>query len=208
MNVTLVPTTAVLSLGLVVRLSVASCVTVIVAFALPHVKVKVASLELLLVFSASETDTVPLPFPLVGLAVSQEALLETVHEPSLVTVTVRIFVFLPAPTGVVLLITAVMLELTFLTVTVTLLDTFGAALDVHVIVAVPTAFAVTKPEADTVATDVLLDVHVTLLSVALLGNTVAVSCCVLPFSSVKLTEDRVIDSGSTIRFTILTNGEV
>ena len=43
-----------------------------------------------------------------------------------------------------------------------------------VIVAVPTAMAVTTPEVETVATDVLLEVHVTDLSVAFDGLTVAV----------------------------------
>ncbi len=43
-----------------------------------------------------------------------------------------------------------------------------------VIVAVPTDLAVTKPEEETVAIDVLLDDHVTDLLVALDGNTVAV----------------------------------
>ena len=46
---------------------------------------------------------------------------------------------------------------------------------VTVMVAVPAAFAVTTPEEDTVATDVLLDDQVTDLSVALEGVTVAVS---------------------------------
>ena len=44
-----------------------------------------------------------------------------------------------------------------------------------VMFAVPAAFAVTNPVLDTVATAVLLLFHVTLLSVALLGDTVAVS---------------------------------
>lgn len=45
---------------------------------------------------------------------------------------------------------------------------------VTVMVAVPALFAVTMPDEETVATDVLLDDHVTLLSVALEGVTVAV----------------------------------
>ena len=53
------------------------------------------------------------------------------------------------------------------------------SLALQVIVAVPADFAVTRPLLLTVATDVLLDDHVTLLSVALLGETVAVSCLVL-----------------------------
>ena len=52
---------------------------------------------------------------------------------------------------------------------------------VQVIVVVPAAFAVTLPVLDTVATLVLLDFHVTVLSVALLGATVAVNWSVLPF---------------------------
>ena len=51
---------------------------------------------------------------------------------------------------------------------------------VTVIVQVPFATAVTFPFASTVATFVLLDVHVTLLSVASAGATVAVSCTVSP----------------------------
>ena len=47
-----------------------------------------------------------------------------------------------------------------------------------VLVAVPAAFAVTTPDVDTVAIDVLLDDQVTDLSVALEGVTVAVSVCV------------------------------
>lgn len=50
---------------------------------------------------------------------------------------------------------------------------------VTVIVAVPTIFAVTKPVLLTVATDVLLDDQVTLLSAVSSGDTVAVSCSVL-----------------------------
>ena len=47
---------------------------------------------------------------------------------------------------------------------------------VAVMVAVPLDTAVTKPVLLTVATDVLLLLHVTLLSVALLGVTVADNC--------------------------------
>jgi hypothetical protein len=49
-----------------------------------------------------------------------------------------------------------------------------------VIVADPAAFAVTTPDVDTVATDELLEDHVTDLSVALEGVTVAVSDWVSP----------------------------
>ena len=47
-----------------------------------------------------------------------------------------------------------------------------------VMVALPLATAVTKPFASTVATEVLLLLHVTLLLVAFSGVTVAVSCSV------------------------------
>ena len=66
---------------------------------------------------------------------------------------------------------------------------------VTVIVAVPAAFAVTTPEEETVATDVLLDVHVTDLSVAFDGNTVAVKVWVSP---------TVIDSDVLSRLTPVT----
>ena len=51
---------------------------------------------------------------------------------------------------------------------------------ITVIVAVPAAFAVTTPLEDTVATVVLLEDHVTDLSVAFVGNTVAVKVSVSP----------------------------
>ena len=51
---------------------------------------------------------------------------------------------------------------------------------VTVIVAAPADFAVTTPDEDTVATDVLLEDHVMDLSVALEGVTAAVSVCVSP----------------------------
>jgi hypothetical protein len=50
----------------------------------------------------------------------------------------------------------------------------------QVMVELPADFAVIKPLLLTEATLVLLDVHETLLSVALLGDTVAVSCLVAP----------------------------
>ncbi len=56
------------------------------------------------------------------------------------------------------------------------------SLVVTVIVAEPAAFAVTTPEEETVATEVLLDDHVTVLSVALDGLTVAVRVFVSPTS--------------------------
>src|SRR5690606_28866237 len=51
---------------------------------------------------------------------------------------------------------------------------------VPVIVALPTAFAVTNPVVETVATPVLLLDHFTALLVAFDGETCAVNCCV-PF---------------------------
>ena len=54
------------------------------------------------------------------------------------------------------------------------------------IVVEPVDLAVTKPDALTVATLVLLEDHETLLSVALDGDTVADSCFVSP--SVKVTD--------------------
>ena len=57
---------------------------------------------------------------------------------------------------------------------------------VTVIVAVPVAFAVTTPEEDTVATEVLLEDHVTDLSVALDGVTVTDNVWVSPTAIVRL----------------------
>ena len=54
------------------------------------------------------------------------------------------------------------------------------SLVVTVIVALPPVLAVTTPEEETVATEVLLEVQVTVLSDALDGVTVAVSVCVSP----------------------------
>ena len=47
-------------------------------------------------------------------------------------------------------------------------------------VTVPAALAVTRPVDETVAMEVLLDDHVTLLFVAFEGFTVADNCCVSP----------------------------
>ena len=77
-----------------------------------------------------------------------------------------------------------MLVTGFFTVTEQVAFTPLPSLALQVIVAVPAALAVTRPELLTVATFVLLDDHVTLLSVALLGYTVAVSCFVFPTSIV------------------------
>ena len=59
-----------------------------------------------------------------------------------------------------------------------------SAADLTVIVAVPSALAVTKPVLETVATLVASDSQVTFLLVALDGEIVAVNCCVSPISSV------------------------
>ena len=60
---------------------------------------------------------------------------------------------------------------------------------VTVMVALPAATAVTSPEEFTVATEVLPDVQLTVLFVALEGATVAVSCCVPPGLSDTVTGD-------------------
>ena len=49
-----------------------------------------------------------------------------------------------------------------------------------VMVAEPVDFGVTNPFEETVATDGLLELHETVLSVVALGRTVAMSCKVLP----------------------------
>ena len=51
---------------------------------------------------------------------------------------------------------------------------------VTVILAVPAETAVTNPDEFTVATAVLLELHVTVLLVAFAGAIVADSCCVFP----------------------------
>ncbi len=66
-----------------------------------------------------------------------------------------------------------------MTVIATVFLTEGFDLDATVIVVVPAALAVTKPELDTVAVAVLLDVKVTLWS-ALEGVTVALILYVSP----------------------------
>ena len=66
-----------------------------------------------------------------------------------------------------------------------------------VIVVLPGAIAVTTPLVDTVAMAVFELVHVTVLSVALDGVTVAVSCCVLPTSSVAVVGVTVMPVGRT-----------
>ena len=73
-----------------------------------------------------------------------------------------------------------------------------------VMVAVPSATAVTLPFASTVATEVLSELHVTVLFVALSGFTVAVRVAVSP--SVSSSEDlsKVTDSTATVFFLTVT----
>ena len=73
-----------------------------------------------------------------------------------------------------------------------------------VIVVVPSDNAVISPVASsTVATSVLEDVHVTVGSVAFSGKTVASSCAVLPFSTVRVSLLRIISETEFIFFPIL-----
>ncbi len=76
---------------------------------------------------------------------------------------------------------------------------------VTVIVAEPADFAVTTPEDDTVATDVLLDDHVTALLVALDGVTVAWSVYVSPSVRDKLLLSREMFSTGTVTETVQTD---
>ena len=69
-------------------------------------------------------------------------------------------------------------EVTSMGLTLTVAEPALPLLAVAVMVTVPTAFAVTLPSASTVATAVLLLLHVTVLTVAFAGATVAVSCAV------------------------------
>ena len=87
----------------------------------------------------------------------------------------------------IVMLVAVLLRLTPVTGTVTVTAQVADLLPaVAVIVAVPPALAVTLPLASTVATDVSLLDQVTVLSVALLGSTVAESVAVLPLVSERL----------------------
>ena len=74
---------------------------------------------------------------------------------------------------------------------VMLADTLLPSLDVAVMVAVPMATPLTMPSLSTVATAVLLLVQVRLLSVALAGATVAVSCSWRPSATLEDVADRV-----------------
>ena len=80
---------------------------------------------------------------------------------------------------------------------------------VTVMVAVPSETAVTRPDEETVATDVKLDFQLTFLFVALEGLTVAVSCPVWPFDrdiSVLFSETPVTEI--TFFFTVTTQEAV
>ena len=80
---------------------------------------------------------------------------------------------------------------------------FPPSVVVTVIVADPAAFAVTTPEEETVATEVLLEDHFTDLSVALVGETVADNVCSSPSVMLKLVLSSVIpDTGMTLAFTV------
>lgn len=86
--------------------------------------------------------------------------------------------------------------------TVTLHSALWPPLDVAVIVAVPAAFAVTRPEVDTDAIAAFDDDHVTLLSLAVDGATVAVSCCVLPLIIVAVVGETVIPDVGVVTTTV------
>jgi len=73
-----------------------------------------------------------------------------------------------------------------------------------VIVAVPALTAVTSPVLLTVATAVLLELHVTLLSEAFAGTTVAVSCCAVPAVNAAVAGVKVTDvTGTAVTITSL-----
>ena len=71
------------------------------------------------------------------------------------------------------------------------------SLVVAVMVAVPGDLAVTMPSLLTVAIDVLLDLQVTVLLVALVGRMVAVSCKVFPLFNSALVSFREIEVART-----------
>ena len=98
------------------------------------------------------------------------------------TVSDKLLLFKPTP------VTATVAAVT-VTLHVAVLDPSAV---LTVIVAVPAAFAVTRPEDDTVATDVLLDDQATLLSVAFSGNTFADNKYVSPSVNDNVFLSRVI----------------
>ena len=74
------------------------------------------------------------------------------------------------------------------TVTVQEADLVVSLSEVAVMMALPSAMAVTRPLAETVATASLLEVQVTVSGVTPKGSTEAVSLAVLPFYMVRLEE--------------------
>ena len=91
-----------------------------------------------------------------------------------------------------------MLTGTACTVTSQEADTPLPSLAVQVIVAMPAATAVTFPELSTVATLVLFDDHVTVLSVALSGFTVTPRVWLLPSSKFNVETSRMMSVTLTI----------
>ena len=89
-----------------------------------------------------------------------------------------------------------------LTVTLHVAVLFVPSAVFTVIVAVPTAFGVTNPEPFTVATFVLLLVHVTPLLLVVFGVTVAVNCNVLPIFTVAVVWFNVIPVDNCLTVTL------
>ena len=109
--------------------------------------------------------------------------------------TVAVKVSVPPMTSVI----DVLFKLTLVTVTGFTVTTHCTDIPpaVAVIVAVPTPFAVTVP-LDTVATEVLELLHVTVLSVAFVGATVAVRVSEVPFTRLKVVLFKVTPVTATL----------
>ena len=109
--------------------------------------------------------------------------------------TVAVKVSVPPMTSVI----DVLFKLTLVTVTGFTVTTHCADIPpaVAAIVAVPTPFAVTVP-LDTVATEVLELLHVTVLSVAFVGATVAVRVSEVPFTRLKVVLFKVTPVTATL----------
>ena len=84
---------------------------------------------------------------------------------------------------------------------------FAPSSVVQVMVAEPAALAVTTPEVETVATEVLLEDQVTALLVALEGETVAVRVAVLPSSRLNEVLSKETPVTETVAFLIVTEQE-
>ena len=84
---------------------------------------------------------------------------------------------------------------------------FAPSSVVHVMVAEPADLAVTTPEVETVATDVLLEDQVTALLVALEGETVAVRVAVLPSSRLNDALSKETPVTETVAFLTVTEQE-